>query len=203
MPDLKSVKEIGRGKDWVKFLATWEPGVTFGQIELWHDLWSKKHSDEFGCSIAEVMPFSFGENRAIFKFRTEPYSMKSNDCYRYIDAFDKSLRGPGVSGEKPAAEETEKKFDAKSFVDELFGTLKEIGPIAGIDFSEPLLSTVRNPDVATIDVSAGKDGKYSCPIAISENPIQATTASNFRTVNDVRVKSLISRLKGRRIRGII
>ena len=200
---VSGVKEISRGKDWVKFLVSFSgEKATYSSVSLAHADWVNKGlADDFGCGWAEVMKFNFDDSKAVFKFATEPYSMKSNDCYRYIDAFGKwdGKRGPGVSGNpdvsaNPGVSEAsgttsagEKPvFDAKSVVDDIIDGLKNIR-IAGIDFGKPEKDLV-------IDM-APYAGKFIRSDSV--NVPSCRTAGEFRTTNDVRVKSLISRLKAK------
>lgn len=108
-----AVKEMQRGVDWVKFLVGIDPPdgrPAYTAAEDLHAAWraSRTGQDEFGCGPARVMPYSLDRSKVVFKFGTEPYSMKSNDCYRYIDAFGRwvdsgrlPLAGTGISVSSP------------------------------------------------------------------------------------------------------
>lgn len=91
-----AVKEVARGRDWVKFLTTFGGNASFEQVRDTHARWAPRPGeDPFGCGRAEVMKFNLDPGKCLFKFRTEPYSMKSNDCYRYIAGFGEWLASSG------------------------------------------------------------------------------------------------------------
>lgn len=90
---IADVKEMARGVDWVKFLVKFNriaPGETGSETAVrLHGEWMKASwgPDGFEGGRPKVQRFNFDDDKAVFTFRTEPYSMKSNDYFRYVFDF--------------------------------------------------------------------------------------------------------------------
>lgn len=84
---------MSRGVSWVKFLAKLnriKPGETGSESAVrLHADWirGRRGPNPFGCGDATVQRFNFDDDKAVFTFKTEPYSTKSNDCFRYMFEF--------------------------------------------------------------------------------------------------------------------
>lgn len=92
---ISDVKEMARGVTWVKFLVKFSrtvPGESgFETAIRLHGEWlgARKGPQSFACGDAKLQRFNFDDDKVVFTFKTEPYSMKSNDYFRYVFDFGK------------------------------------------------------------------------------------------------------------------
>lgn len=68
------------------------PGETGSETAIrlygaWLD--GRRGPQSFACGDAKLQRFNFDDDKVVFTFKTEPYSMKSNDYFRYVFDFGK------------------------------------------------------------------------------------------------------------------
>jgi hypothetical protein len=96
---IADVKEMARGVTWVKFLVKFRRmvcGETGSETAIrLHGAWldGRKGPQPFACGDAKLQRFNFDDDKVVFTFKTEPYSMKSNDYFRYVFDFGKWVDG--------------------------------------------------------------------------------------------------------------
>ena len=96
---IADVKEMARGVTWVKFLVKFRRmvcGETGSETAIrLHGVWldGRKGPQPFACGDAKLQRFNFDDDKVVFTFKTEPYSMKSNDYFRYVFDFGKWVDG--------------------------------------------------------------------------------------------------------------
>lgn len=99
---------MARGVTWVKFLIKFSRAVptesgALTAIRLHSEWLADVGPRSFQYGAAVVKQFNFDNDKAVFTFKTEPYSMKSNDYYRYIFEFgnwaEARIAGTTTSGQ--------------------------------------------------------------------------------------------------------
>ena len=96
---IADVKEMARGVTWVKFLVKFNQtvsGETGSETAIrLHGAWldGRRGPQPFACGDAKLQRFNFDDDKVVFTFKTEPYSMKSNDYFRYVFDFGKWVDG--------------------------------------------------------------------------------------------------------------
>ena len=92
---IADVREMARGVTWVKFLVKFNrtaPGESGSETAIrLHGEWlgARRGPQSFACGDAKLQRFNFDDDKVVFTFKTEPYSMKSNDYFRYVFDFGK------------------------------------------------------------------------------------------------------------------
>ena len=155
---VKNVKEMARGVNWVKFL------VKFGRIKpsesgfeaasRLHRAWIEGRSGPkpFACADADLRRFNFDDDRAVFTFGTEPYSMKSNDYFLYIYEFGQWVdrRLASAAAQAKPKEPTLVVFDP-DWLQKHFAARIPIVDSSGLTIDGNPTSTIRQKPVVEID----------------------------------------------------
>ena len=112
---VRNVKEMSRGTDWVKFLVEVERMDPFGSgydaAKSMHDAWLKYGiNTDLAGETPELMRFNFDKDKIIFKFKTEPFSMKSNAYFSYVYEFGKWVESLSPAGSCISVDTSETKL---------------------------------------------------------------------------------------------
>ena len=155
---VKNVKEMARGINWVKFLVKFgriRPGESgFEAASRLHRAWieGRRGPKPFACADADLRRFNFDDDRAVFTFGTEPYSMKSNDYFLYIYEFgqwvDKHLAA--VAAQAKPKEPTLNIFNP-DWLQKHFMTLIPSSADSGLTISRDSTSVIQPKPVVEIN----------------------------------------------------